>query len=90
METLPKSEVGARSRKEVGSFLAISNSLPHSIRASLDRFQQAGWQSCLRPATGCMTFLISTVQMTGLIDLHVRACTEPGPMSSLLAIPLEE
>jgi hypothetical protein len=101
METLPKSEVGARSRKEVGSFLAISNSLPHSIRASLDllvraststalRFQQAGWQSCLRPATGCMAFLISTVQMTGLIDLHVRACTEPGPMSSLLAIPLEE
>jgi hypothetical protein len=44
----------------------------------------------LRPATGCMALLISTVQMTGLIDLHVRACTEPGPMSSLLAIPLEE
>ena len=69
METLPKSEVGARSRKEVGSFFwGISNSLPHSIRASLGLVPVA---------------FFSFPQDSALIDLQLRACTEPAPMNSL-------
>ena len=77
METLPKSEVGARSRKEVGSFfLAISNLLPHSIQ----------------PLLGCSRspFFHFHLSDSALTDLQLRACTEPGPMNSLLAIPFEE
>jgi hypothetical protein len=51
----------------VGSFLAISNSLPHSIRASLDLLVRASTSTALRFQQAGMAELFATCD--GLHDL---------------------